>query len=205
MNSLLNLVSDPTGCNGVGGTIILEGLDLNNDGTLENSEVIESTEICNGVTGAQGQQGIAGQTGATGSQGQQGIQGVTGATGATGPQGPQGVAGTNATEPQFTPVIIITPCGSNSATYKEAFLGLVGGDVFSEFTGGSSTDDVANVILPDGSYEDTDASQCNFTVSTDTNGNRTISWAAQTCANGYKAVAGSYNYNALTETWSYTP
>lgn len=113
-----------------------------------------------------------------------------------------GTDGTNGTSPTYTPVIVIQPCGANSSAYKEALLGLQGGAIFSEFTGnGSDANSVRNTLLPDGSYEDTDNSYCNFTVSTDAHGDRTVEWSGAS-GSGNTYPAGSVVYNATTQTWS---
>jgi hypothetical protein len=80
-----------------------------NNGILEPSEVLSTTYVCNGATGATGTKGDvgpAGPTGATGAQGDTGATGPTGPkgdtgdTGATGPTGPKGDTGdTGATGP----------------------------------------------------------------------------------------------------------
>jgi hypothetical protein len=98
---------------------------------------------------------------------------------------------------------VIQPCGGSSSPWKEVLLGLPGGLILSEFSGSSDALTVRNTLLPDGnSYEDTDASLCQFSVSTDTSGNRTVSWPAQRAANGYNAVAGSTVYTVSTSSWS---
>jgi hypothetical protein len=100
-----------------GGHAVSVGLDDDGDGTLDDTEVDQTQNLCNGAdggqgsVGAQGPQGPQGETGATGAQGPQGETGATGAqgpqgetgaqgpqgeTGATGAQGPQGEAGTSA-------------------------------------------------------------------------------------------------------------
>lgn len=161
------------------GQVFTMGVDTNNNGTLDVSEVQQVAVVCNGANGAQGSPGI---------QGVQGNQGVTGQTGATGSTGATGAAGVS---PLYSPVGIIQPCGATSSAYKEALLGLTGGFILSEFSGSSDGLTVRNTLLPDGSYEDTDASGCTFSVSTASNGNRTVSW------NG-----GQATYNAATENWT---
>lgn len=102
-----------------GGVKLEYGLDINNNGLLDASEITSSLTkyVCNGAVGATGPQGpagaqgiqgltgvtgpigLTGATGATGpigltgATGPQGIQGLTGATGPTGPQGIQGLTG----------------------------------------------------------------------------------------------------------------
>lgn len=169
------------------GQVFTMGLDANGDGILENNEIQQVAIVCNGQNGTQGLPGVAGSVGATGS---------TGATGAQGIQGAPGVS------PEYSPVAVIEPCGHSSSNYKEVLIGLEGGYILSEFSGNSSALTVRNTLLPDGSYQDTDDSFCSFTVSTDSHGNRTVSWVAQTDANGYVATAGSITYTASTSQWS---
>jgi hypothetical protein len=91
-NTLAKTTTEAAGSNCTTGGVKIEyGLDANNSGTLDVSEVNASMTkyVCNGAVGATGAQG---PIGSTGPQGPQGIQGPAGATGA---QGPQGIAGTN--------------------------------------------------------------------------------------------------------------
>ena len=165
-NALIEMVANDPHCP-AGGDMILSGLDMNNNGVLDCTEVQYSADICNGVAGA------------------------TGAVGPTGPVGQTGAAGVNANVSPFLPVAAISPCGVNSSSYKEVLLGLANGDIYAEFTGGSSTSDVRNAFIPDGNYQDTDSSACNFSVTTSPDGDRSISW------NG-----GSANYTAATLSWN---
>ena len=90
--ALVNTSTEPAGVNcATGGTKIEVGLDANNNGILEASEINASQTkyICNGA------QGPAGQNGANGIDGATGPQGPIGLTGPQGPAGPQGIAGTN--------------------------------------------------------------------------------------------------------------
>lgn len=120
-----------------------------------------------------------------------------GCAGPSGPQGPMGTDGINGQDPDYTPTIAITPCGPTSAQYKETLLGLFGGGLFSEFSGSA----ISNILLPDGSYSDTDTSGCNFVVATDVYGNRLISWnGSSTSGNTYHA--GQAYYNAAAKSWT---
>lgn len=203
--------ADATACSN-GGSILNAGTDTNDNALLDPMEITSVAFVCNGQNGA------VGATGSTGSQGQQGVAGQTGATGATGStgnngtngtngvNGTNGTNGTNAVLPQYMPVIAITPCGANSSSYKEVLLGLQGGSILSEFTGNASNAaTVRNTLVPDGSYYDTDDSECNFSVSTTSNGNRTVSWNG-TAANqsGTPYHAGSASYTASTGQWTVT-
>jgi hypothetical protein len=101
-NTIVKTTTESAGVNCTTGGVKLEyGLDANNNGVLDLSEINAGLTkfVCNGATGAQGIQGIQGSqgvqglVGATGPQGPQGPIGQTGATGVTGPQGPIGLTG----------------------------------------------------------------------------------------------------------------
>lgn len=152
-NSLIKIVTSTTCTNG--GSLLLTGLDLNDDTVLSNSEVQYSADICNGAS------------------------------------------------PMYTPVIIIEPCGHNSSPWKEALLGLAGGGIFAEFTGNASdASTVRNTLIPDGSYYTTDASQCNFTVTTDGSGNRSVTWNGSTHNGSGPFSAGFNNFTLSTMQWN---
>jgi hypothetical protein len=56
--ALVRLESEPTGANcAQGGTAVRSGLDTNNNGTLESSEVTSTSYVCNGASGQQGTPG----------------------------------------------------------------------------------------------------------------------------------------------------
>lgn len=83
-NTLVKTTTESAGTNCTTGGIKIEyGLDANNNGTLELSEINASLTkyVCNGAVGA---------TGAVGAQGIQGIQGVAGANGTNGTNGVDG-------------------------------------------------------------------------------------------------------------------
>ncbi|MEN9302842.1 MAG: hypothetical protein RL264_1271 [Bacteroidota bacterium] len=100
-NTLAKTTTEAAGANCTTGGIKIEyGLDANNNGTLDASEINASLTkyVCNGAVGAtglQGPAGVAGATGATGAQGIQGIQGVAGANGTNGTNGTNGIDGKN--------------------------------------------------------------------------------------------------------------
>ncbi len=79
--SRLTEVSSSTKCP-QGGVQIAVGTDKNNNGVLDDGEVTQQSEICNGAAGATGAAGTNGTTGATGATGDAGATGTTGATGA---------------------------------------------------------------------------------------------------------------------------
>ena len=102
-----------------GGVKLEYGLDINNNGLLDATEITSSLTkyVCNGAVGATGTQGPIGLTGSTGATGPQGPIGLTGATGATGPIGLTGATG--ATGPQG-------PIGLTGATGATGPIGLTG-------------------------------------------------------------------------------
>lgn len=85
-----------------GGTRVRAGADDNGNGELDDSEVDDTTYVCNGDEGTKGDDGEAGANGPKGSKGSKGSDGKTGPTGpigdaggdaATGPTGAAGPAG----------------------------------------------------------------------------------------------------------------
>ena len=126
-NTLVKTTTEASGANCTTGGVKIEyGLDANNNGILDVSEVNATLTkyVCNGAvgltgavgaTGAQGIQGVAGPTGATGLQGPIGL---TGAVGATGPQGIQGIAGlTGATGAQGPAGLLTSGTTAGNTTY----------------------------------------------------------------------------------------
>jgi hypothetical protein len=89
-NTLVKATTEISGANcATGGVKIEYGLDSNNNGTLDVSEinVILTKYVCNGAVGAtgpQGAQGSIGEIGPAGTQGPQGVQGPAGTTGTNG-------------------------------------------------------------------------------------------------------------------------
>jgi hypothetical protein len=94
-NTLAKTTTEAAGSNCTTGGVKVEyGLDANNNGTLDVSEVNATLTkyVCNGSVGATGAQGPIGLTGPTGAQG---IQGATGAAGTIGTNGTNGADGKN--------------------------------------------------------------------------------------------------------------
>ena len=93
-NTLVKTTSEAAGANCTSGGVKIEyGLDANNNGILDLSEINATLTkyVCNGATGATGASGATGPTGATGPQGIQGTPGSQNAWSLT------GNAGTNPT------------------------------------------------------------------------------------------------------------
>ena len=86
-NTLAKTTTEAAGANCTTGGVKIEyGLDANNNGTLDVSEINASLTkyVCNGAVGATGQQGPQGIQGLTGAQGIQGVAGTNGTNGADG-------------------------------------------------------------------------------------------------------------------------
>ena len=97
-NTLVKTTTEAAGANcSTGGVKIEYGLDANNNGTLDISEINATLTkyVCNGAVGTQGPIGLTGATGATGAQGSPGIQGAQGIQGVAGAVGTNGVNGKN--------------------------------------------------------------------------------------------------------------
>lgn len=87
--------------------------------------------------------------------------------------------GTNAQTPAYAPVESIQPCGDN-VPYKEVLLRLQNGQVLGSFSNDMNGSMTRLAFLPDGSYVDTDGSNCQFSLSTSVDGaTRSISWNGQ--------------------------
>lgn len=115
---------------------------------------------------------------------------VTGtATICNGQGGTNGQDGADAPPTGLTPVLAIYPCGLDSSPYKEALLGLADHSLLGSFSGNGSALNTRLSFLPDGDYQDTDESRCEFTVSTPEEGQRQVSWRAQ------------YGFSAGSQTW----
>ena len=113
-NTLVKTTTESAGVNcSTGGVKVEYGLDANNNGTLDVSEInINLTKyLCNGAVGAQGIQGPQGLAGAPGAQGPIGLIGATGPKGDTGVPGKAGANGTNTLVKTTTEV-----AGTNCAT-----------------------------------------------------------------------------------------
>ncbi len=110
------------------------------------------------------------------------IQSITlcnGVAGAAGAAGSNGTNGTNAVLPAYTAVEPIMPCG-NTVAYKEVLLRLSNGQVLSSFSDNAAGSMTRLAFLPDGSFVDTDDSDCHFSLSTSADkSTRAISWSGQ--------------------------
>ena len=113
-NTLVKTTTEATGANCTTGGVKIEyGLDANNNGILDVSEINATLTkyVCNGAVGATGAQGAQGLQGATGSAGTNGAQGIQGVAGPTGPQGSIGLTG---------------PAGANGAQGNQGLTGAQG-------------------------------------------------------------------------------
>jgi hypothetical protein len=160
-NALINILPTAPSCAN-GGITLITGTDENSDGLLTSvdSNLMTAT-VCNGTNG---------------------LNGADGATGATGAQGLPGQNGTNGVTPPFSTVSTIATCG-NTVAWKEQLLCLANGKLLGSFSENINGYNTRLAFLADGSYMNTDGSNCNFTVLTLSDGSTRVSWSggAQVC------------------------
>ena len=111
-----------------------------------------------------------------------------------GSNGSAGTDGSNGGTVSLNLVQVIQACGSQSSPYKETLLGLQGGQIlgsFSETTGGQNT---RLIFLQNGTFQNTDSSGCQFTISGIGTNNVNITWPAG--SNGYATWnSGGYTWD----------
>jgi len=195
--------------------------DSNNNGSLDSGEQVLAVQtICNGTNGTNGLSSAMKTTAADHSACANGgtvislgkdlnNNGVLDSAEVTDSavvcNGANGTNGTNAPVAQFQPVLPITPCGADSSQYKEVLLGMSGGSILSEFSESATNANlVRNTFIPDGSYYDTDNSECDFTVSSSANGNKVVSWSGSSHNGSGPYRAGQATYTASTMSWAMT-
>jgi len=113
-NTLVKTTTEAAGANCTTGGVKIEyGLDANNNGTLDASEINTSLTkyVCNGAVGATGATGAQGPIGLTGPQGEQGPIGLTGPQGPQGEQGPIGLTGPQGPQGEQGPIGLTGPQG----------------------------------------------------------------------------------------------
>lgn len=211
--SLTRVDTNLEACEAGSGLQINSGLDTSRNTTLEPSEIQQSQILCDGRDGAVGAAGPAGSNGHglvfqttaapgstcpaggkiimmatdTNDNGQFEVadsdhQSITLCNGENGTNGADGAA---APVPAYSPVEPIMPCG-NTVAYKEVLLRLSNGQVLASFSENVQGLMTRLTLIPDGSYMDTDNSQCTFTLST-SGSTRSISW--------FGSVQKSWPYN----------
>lgn len=95
-SALMQVVPEPAGANCAnGGQAMTYGVDHDDDGKLDESEVDGTSFVCNGPQGQAGADGEAAAKGDKGDKGDTGAQGLTGLPGQAGPQGVDGKDGVN--------------------------------------------------------------------------------------------------------------
>lgn len=198
-----------------GGIELVNFQDLNNSGIqIPSDPILGLTYVCNGIDGTNGSNGtstsfsIVADNGVnctnggydvtfTDASGSQTEYLCNGANGSNGQAGLDGTNGSNGGTVTFDLVQAIEPCGAASSPWKEVLLGLQGGQILSAFSETESGQDTRLSFIPNGTYEDTDESGCNFTVAGDGATWSSISWAAGT--NQYSTwPAGGFDWAANT-------
>jgi hypothetical protein len=192
-------------CPSNSGLQISYGLDSDRDGFLSPSEITHTTLLCDGQNGQVGSAGPAGSNGhsVVFASVPAPVEvcpagGVTtllaldindihvyspldpnqsSMTICNGQNGAAGQAGENAVLGAYTPVDAIMPCG-NTVAEKEVLLRLNNGQVLASFSDDVNGKNTRFSFLPDGSYIDTDDSNCNFSIST-SGSTRSASWFGQ--------------------------
>jgi hypothetical protein len=131
---------------GTGGYTILEDLDLNDNGLVDDGNISSAT-ICNGAVGTAGQNGTNGANGSNGTN------------------------GTNASITPFTPVSLLAPCADDpmhptadelADPRLEVFLKLENGTILNSFSDNVSGYNTHFGVLSPGTYESTGATNCVF-------------------------------------------
>jgi hypothetical protein len=150
-STLISIIDANTCSNG--GKTIISYKDMDDSGTLnlDKDTNVQTMQVCNGNNGSNG---------------------TDGATGAKGDKGDKGNDGTSSS---FTPVDYVQPCGPTVA-YKEVLLILFDGSLLGSFSDNASGLNTRFAFIPDGSYIDTDGSNCHFVV-THTAHTRTVTWS----------------------------
>lgn len=93
-----------------------------------------------------------------------------------GHNGLDGQAGSDAPIPAYGFVEAIFPCG-NTTAFKEVLIRMQNGQILSSFSDNPQGAMTRLVLIPDGTYMNTDNSGCQFSLSTSNDGKtRSISW-----------------------------
>lgn len=150
--------------------------DLNRDSIYSEGDAYQNGFlVCDGAVGAKGDKGDTGETGSQGEQGEQGEQGVAGSDGANGSDGSNGIDGANGIDGKdgkdgldadttYSVVEIIDPCGDAENVYDEVILKLGNGTYLASFSDNASGLNTRFGILPPGTYQTTDGTNCIFTL-----------------------------------------
>jgi hypothetical protein len=151
------IAEDPSATCPNGSIRLFVGMDTNGDGLLQDDEVTDIRDICQGQTGADGQgatgaigptgaDGLNGSTGPTGASGADGAIGATGADGATGPTGAHGATGASGADGATGTIGATGADGATGATGADGATGATGADGATGATGsagiGSFCDEV---------------------------------------------------------------
>lgn len=191
---------DVSTCASGTGVQLSSGLDLDRDLSLSATEIQQTSLLCDGQNGQQGAAGPAGQDGHS-------MQfEISPASTAVCPAGGSilvmaldvqnrgsysssdpnqqslvicnGQQGAAATASAYSAAEVIMPCG-NSVSYKEVLLRLANGQVLAAFSDNISGLNTRLSLIPDGTYMNSDGSQCVFSLSTQGQ-TRSISWGGTT-------------------------
>lgn len=203
--ALQRISTGVSACESGSGLQLNSGLDLDRNNALDGSEISQTQIVCDGKNGDVGAAGPPGSNGhgvvfqvspapvevcssggsvivmaldifdlgvySPADPGQQSLAVCNGHDGSNGHDG------ADAPPSAYTPLEVIMPCG-NSVAYKEVLLRLYNGQVLAAFSENVSGLNTRLSFLPDGTFMNTDGSNCVFSLAT-SEGTRSISWAGQ--------------------------
>lgn len=120
-----------------GGVLISMGVDLNDNSTMEPTEVKQVATLCNGLNGSDGTNGQDGE---------------------------DGEDGQDAVISQFAPIDLVNFCGNSSLAWSEVGFRLANGTIVASFSENANGKNTRWTVIRPGSYITTDGYGCNFTV-----------------------------------------
>lgn len=92
---------------------------------------------------------------------------VNGLNGTDGRDGIDGQDGEDAEVPPYAVVSIIDPCGDAPDIYDEVLLKLANGQFLASFSDNANGKNTRFALVPVGTYQTTDGSNCTFTINAD--------------------------------------
>ncbi len=195
--SMTRVSTQSSACSSLKGIQINTGLDVNSNGTLENSEISQSQILCDGRDGAPGAAGPAGANGkgvafkmVPASYNQCPTGGTlvmmstdvdnSGVWRSTNPnQQSAAICNGSSSITAYTPVDVIIPCGETIPNKEVLFL-LANGDLLGTVSANASGDLTGLSLLANGSYRTTDGTNCSFDLFSNGSGDtRYIRWFGQ--------------------------
>lgn len=203
MISMNRVTVEIDACASLSGVQLSTGVDVNNNNSLEASEITQTTILCDGATGGTGATGATGAGGPAGSNGHSVVFSIVPTIAAVCPNGgsvimmaldvndqgiyttllPQqqsaticnGMNGMSAAASPYRIADVIRPCGI-TVSNKEVLLRLENGQILASVSDTVSGHNTRLAFVNDGNYVNTDPSACTFSITTQ-NKTRSISWS----------------------------